>query len=84
MATQGNKLKLEMEVINMFRTNVSRGVTFVVVMLIVVLVAMAYGWVDNGQFTWKQVAEIYAGVLLILSAFSAGIWWVSKGEGWDE
>ena len=71
-----------MEVINMFRTNVSRGITFVFMLtvLIVVLVAMAYGWVGSGQFTWKQVA---LGYLLIVSAFSAGIWWVSKGEGWD-
>jgi len=68
----------------MFRTNVSRGITFVVVMLIAVLAMMAYGWVDSGQFTWKQVAEIYAGVLLIILVFSAGIWWVSRGEGWDD
>ena len=68
----------------MFRTNVSRGIAFVLVMLIITLAAMAYGWVESGQFTLKQVVQIYAGALLIISVFSAGIWWVSKGEGWDE
>jgi hypothetical protein len=68
----------------MFRTNVSRGVTFTAVVLIVVLTAIAYGWVGSGQFTWKQVAQIYGAVLLILSTFGAGIWWVSRGEGWDD
>ena len=68
----------------MFRTNVSRGITFVAVVLIVVLTAIAYGWVGSGQFTWKQVAQIYGAVLLIILTFSAGIWWVSRGEGWDD
>ena len=68
----------------MFRTNVSRGITFVLVVLIAVLAMMAHGWVNSGQFTWKEVAEIYVGVLLVMLTFSVGIWWVSKGEGWDE
>jgi hypothetical protein len=68
----------------MFRTSVSRGITFVLVVLIVILVAMAYGWVESGQFTWQQVAQMYIVVTCIMLGFSAGIWWVSKGEGWDE
>ena len=68
----------------MFRTNVSRGVVVVLITLIVVLTTMAYGWVGSGQFTWEQVAQIYSGVLLVVIGFSAGIWWISRGEGWDE
>ena len=56
----------------------------VLIVLIVILVGMANVWVESGQFTLKQVAQIYAGALLIVLAFSAGLWWVSKGEGWDE
>ncbi len=65
----------------MFRTSVSRGITFVVVVFVVILAAMAYGWVESGQFTWTQVAQIYAGAFLTMLTFFGGIWWVSKGEG---
>ena len=68
----------------MFRTNVSRGIAFMAVVVVVVLSAMAYGWVGSGQFTWKQIAQIYMGITFIVLGFSAGIWWVSRGEGWDE
>ena len=68
----------------MFRTSVNRGIAFTVVVAIVVLAAIAYGWVGSGQFTLKQVIQIYAGVLLTISTFGAGIWWISRGEGWDE
>ncbi len=68
----------------MFRTSVSRGIAFTVAVLIIVLAAIAYGWVGSGQFTLKQVVQIYAGVLLTISTFGAGIWWISRGEGWDE
>ena len=70
--------------INMFRTSVSRGIAFTVVVAIVVLAAIAYGWVGSGQFTLKQVIQIYAGVLLTISTFGAGIWWISRGEGFYE
>ncbi len=68
----------------MFRSSVSRGIAFTVAVLIIVLAAIAYGWVGSGQFTLKQVVQIYAGVLLTISAFGAGIWWVSRGEGFYE
>ena len=68
----------------MFRTSVNRGIAFTVAVLIIVLAAIAYGWVGSGQFTLKQVVQIYAGVLLTISTFGAGIWWISRGEGWDE
>lgn len=70
-----------MEVINMFRTNVSRGIAFMAIVVVVVLTAIAYGWTESGQFTWKQVAQIYMAVTFIVLGFGAGIWWVSKGEG---
>lgn len=70
--------------INMFRTSVNRGIAFTAVVIVIVLTTIAYGWVESGQFTWKQVAQMYMAVSFIVVGFSAGIWWVSRGEGFYE